>query len=93
MAALLKELRQSRGISRRQLADEAGVRPSIVSRAERGADARLSTWDKLFEGLGYFLHWEAAEQCEEAGDLLSEEADARRERRRQGLFAGKRRFY
>ena len=93
MAALLKELRQQRGISLRQPAAEAGVNPSVVSRAESGADAKLSTWATLFEALGYRLLWDTAELCEEAGDLLSEETERRRERQQEGLCAGKRRFY
>lgn len=92
-ASLLRELRRERGVSQRQLADAAGVNPSAVSRAERGRDAQLSTWAKLFEGLGYRLTFEAAELCEEAAELLSEEAERRRERRREGLCTGKRRFW
>lgn len=92
-AALLKELREDRGISLRQLADEAGVNVSVAQRAESGGDAKLSTWEKLFDGLGYDLKLDAQEQCEEAASLLSEEADRRAERRREGLCAGKRRFY
>jgi len=93
MASLLKQIRRDRAVSQLQLADQAGVNPSVVNRAERGEDARLSTWAKLFEGLGYRLLFDATELCEEAGDLLSEEAEQRRERRREGLCAGKRRFY
>ncbi|MBI4061137.1 MAG: helix-turn-helix transcriptional regulator [Elusimicrobia bacterium] len=93
MASLLKQLRCDRGISQLQLADQAGVNVSVVNRAESGKDARLSTWDKLFEGLGYRLRLDVAELSEEVGALLSEEADWRREKRRQGLCAGKRRFY
>ncbi|MCX5794290.1 MAG: helix-turn-helix transcriptional regulator [Elusimicrobia bacterium] len=48
MATSLKELRLDRGISQRQLADQAGVNASVVHRAERGEDAKLSTWGKLF---------------------------------------------
>jgi transcriptional regulator with XRE-family HTH domain len=92
-AERLKNLRGERGISRLQLADEAGVRASVVARAELGADARLSTWAKLFDALGYELNLELIEQCEEAGDLLAEEADRRDERRREGLCTGRRRFY
>lgn len=77
----------------RQLADEAGVNSSIVSRAESGEDAKLSTWAKLFDGLGYRLDWEVSELCEEASALLSEEDERRRERRQAGLCFGKRRFY
>lgn len=77
----------------RQLADEAGVNPSVVSRAESGEDAKLSTWVRLFEGLGYRLDWDVSELCEEASELLSAEAERRQERERDGLCAGKRRFY
>ena len=93
LPALLKELRQQRGISQRQLADHANVNASVVRDAERGEDARLSTWDKLFEGLGYRLLVDATELAEETADLLAEEADRRRDRRQEGLCAGKRRFY
>lgn len=88
----LRRLRLDRGISRRQLADQTGVNPSVVSHAEKGRDARLSTWLKLFEGLGYDLRIETDEMCEEALDLIAEEADRRRRRRDEGLCTGKRRF-
>ena len=82
LAALLKRLREERRISQLQLADHAGVNASVVNRAERGRDARLSTWKKLFEGLGHRLLFDTEETSEEAADLLSEEAAARRQRRR-----------
>lgn len=93
LAALLRALREERGISQLQLADEAGVNPSVVNRAERGEDAKLSTWDRLFENLGYCLILDAAKSSEEAADLLGEEAERRRERRLEGLCAAKRRWY
>jgi transcriptional regulator with XRE-family HTH domain len=93
MAALLRKLRKKRGISLRQLADSAGVRPSVASRAERGRDAKLSTWECLFAGLGYDLCWDVQEISEEVQDLLSDEAERRREKVFAGLCAGKRRFY
>jgi DNA-binding XRE family transcriptional regulator len=89
-AARLRELRRERRISQRQLADEAGVNPALVNRVERGRDARLSTWAKLFEGLGY--RFEATELCEEAADLLALERGRRWQRRHDGLCVGKRRF-
>jgi transcriptional regulator with XRE-family HTH domain len=89
-SALLRELRSDRRISQRQLADEAGVSPALVNRVERGRDARLSTWAKLFEGLGY--RFEATELFEEAAALLEEERDRRSKRQHDGLCAGKRRF-
>jgi transcriptional regulator with XRE-family HTH domain len=92
-AARLKELRLERGISQRQLADAAGMDAGQVNRVERGQDARLSTWVRLFEGLGYQLIFETQELCEEGADLLSEEAERRRERRLEGLCSGRRRFW
>jgi transcriptional regulator with XRE-family HTH domain len=89
----LRGLRQERRISQRQLADDVGVDSSLVTRVERGQDARLSTWTKLFEGLGYRLNLEVEELCEEAADLLSEEAERREKRRLEGLCSGKRRFW
>lgn len=92
MAAMLRKLREERRISQRQLADEARVSRSIVHRVERGSDANLSTWDKLFTGLGYYLLFDVVETCEEARDLLIEESDRRKERRWEGLCAARRRF-
>ncbi|MBI4375024.1 MAG: helix-turn-helix transcriptional regulator [Elusimicrobia bacterium] len=92
MARLLAELRDERRISRRQLADQAGVNVSVVSRAERGMNAKIATWDSLFKALGYHLLIDAIELCEEAADLLSEEAELRQERRLWGLCTGKRRW-
>lgn len=93
MAALLSRLRHERHISQRQLADAAGLSPSVVHRAESGKDARLSTWERLFAGIGYFLDWKVVELAEEMGDLLNEERARRQERQYEGLCAGKRRFY
>jgi predicted transcriptional regulator len=81
LAELLRKLRKERRVSQLQLADSARVRHSVVQRAERGVDARLSTWRKLFEGLGYYLRIDVQETCEEVGDLLTEEQDRRRIRR------------
>ncbi len=88
----LRALRRDRGISQRQLADMVGVDSSLVSRLESGRDARLSTWIKLFAGLGQEVRFEVTELCEEGESLLAEEAERRRERRDEGLCAGKRRF-
>ena len=86
LAELLKRLRMERGISQLQLADTAGVNRSVVSRAERGQDARLSTWIRLFEGAGHRLLFDTIELSEEAAGLHSEEAERRRDRRRWGLL-------
>src|SRR6185295_5433389 len=92
LPGLLRRLRRERGISQLQLADTVLVRASVVQRAERGDNAKLATWAKLFYGLGYLLLFDVTECSEEAEDLLREEADARRERRWEGLCARRRRF-
>lgn len=86
----LRGLRIDRRISRRQLADAAGVNVSQVCRAEEGRDVRLSTLLKLCDGLGYRLEFDLLELSEEAGALLSEESWRREERRDAGLLTGKR---
>jgi transcriptional regulator with XRE-family HTH domain len=91
-ASQLKSLRRSCGISQRQLAAAAGVNASLVSRLERGRDARLSTWQNLFLSMGYRVRFEAGEQDEETVEFLREKADERRERQREGLCTGRRRF-
>ena len=50
LAILLKQLRKERGISQLQLADEAGVKASVVNRAERGGEALVSTWSSCSGG-------------------------------------------
>ena len=40
------------GLNRKQLAAKAGVSASLVGRAEKGADIRLSTLRKLYAALG-----------------------------------------
>ena len=86
LAILLKQLRKERGISQLQLADEAGVKASVVNRAERGGEALVSPWVKLFRGLGHHLTFDTEELAEEYADLLAEEAARRRERRLMGLI-------
>jgi len=87
MAALLKQRRLELRLSQRHLADSAGMSPSVVSRAERGGEALLSTWEKLFCGLGEYLEFDSTRDSDEAEGLLAEERKARRERRFEGLMA------
>jgi transcriptional regulator with XRE-family HTH domain len=86
----LRELRRKRMISRKLLADEAGVNASQICRVEAGQDARLSTLLKIFNGLGYRIDFELQETCEEAGHLLVLESLARGRRQDRGLLMGKR---
>jgi transcriptional regulator with XRE-family HTH domain len=88
--ARLQELRLERRISRKQLADEAGVNVSQIGRAESGQDVRLSTLLKIRAGLGYQLEFVFQEMSEEAGELLERETWRREERRDTGLLIGKR---
>ena len=82
--ARLKALRESLDISQRQLAEHARVHSSVVSRLEAGADARLSTWAKLFYALGAEFNV-VGEADEEAAAWMRDEGEARRERRKEGL--------
>ena len=86
LAETLSRLRRERRISQRQLADAAKVNASVVSRAERGGNAAIETWVKLFSGLGYAVLFDVQELAEECGDLLAEEAQRRRDNRRWGLI-------
>lgn len=74
-------------ISQRVLADFAGVNQSVVSRVERGDDALLSTWQKLFDGLGERVEFVSTRSCDEIEDILKDENDERRDRRLLGLMA------
>lgn len=89
-ARRLWRLRLDRGMSQKQLADEAGINVSQVSRVELGRDAQLTTFLKIYDGLGYRLEWGIQETCEEAGALLYAEAERRFARRDAGLLMGKR---
>jgi transcriptional regulator with XRE-family HTH domain len=88
--ARLQDLRIERRISRKQLADEAGVNVSQISRVEAGRDIRLSTLLKISAGLGYQIELIFQETCEEAGELLERKSERRQDRRDDGLLTGKR---
>jgi hypothetical protein len=92
LANLLRELRDERRISRRLLAEAADLNHSAVCRAERATDMRLSTWDRLFWGLGVRLEWRVQELDEGYPEALTEEGENRRERQLEGLRTGKWRF-
>jgi DNA-binding Xre family transcriptional regulator len=48
----LRRLRIRFNLNCKQLAAKAGVSPSLVGRAEKGADVRLSTLKRLYAALG-----------------------------------------
>lgn len=52
LPVLLRRLRIRFGLNRRQLAAKAGVSASLVGRAEKGADVRVSTLRKIFAAVG-----------------------------------------
>ena len=89
-AARLRDLRNERRVSQRQLADGAGTNVSQVSRTEAGRDVQISTLLRLYDGLGYRIQLELQETSEEVGELLSDESCRRRARRDDGLLNGKR---
>ena len=52
VAARIKELRQARGLSLRELARRSGLAPESVSRSERGVnEISLTNLDRLCQGL------------------------------------------
>jgi transcriptional regulator with XRE-family HTH domain len=48
----LRRLRLRFGLNRKQLAARAGVSASLIGRAEKGADVRLSTLERIYAALG-----------------------------------------
>jgi len=84
----LRELRLSLNVSQRHLAGEAGVDQAVVSRLERGADARWSTWKRLFSALGREIELTAHPYgADDAEDFLKDGVEARRERMEAGREA------
>ncbi len=71
LPTLLRRLRIRFHLSRKQLAAKAGVSASLVGRAEKGADVRVSTLRKIFAAVGcrplvvpagalYSMDWDTA---------------------------------
>lgn len=58
-AMRLAELRESRGLTQRQLAERLGVSQVNVSRIERAEDTQLSTINRYVEALGGHLELRA----------------------------------
>jgi transcriptional regulator with XRE-family HTH domain len=76
----LGALRRSRRVSQRHLSEVSGVDQADISRMERGADARLGTWLRLFAALGYESVLMPIASCEETQDLLERQTIEREER-------------
>lgn len=77
----LRRLRIRFGVKKKELAARARVSPSLIGRAEKGADVRMSTLRKLYEALGcrpvilphgalYDLDWRQAHRDNGAIDWL-----------------------
>ena len=73
---VLRRLRVRFRLTRKALAAKAGVSPSLVGRAEKGSDVRLSTLTRLYAALGcrllllpagasYELDWRSAHKDDE----------------------------
>jgi len=75
-------------ILQRLLAEAAGVDQSVVSHLERGADARWSTWKRLFNALGFeaVLVPEVSAD-EDTEDFLLHERQRRKDRMEDGRAA------
>ena len=87
----LRALRRFRRVSQRHLAEVSGVDQADISRMERGADARLSTWKRLFFELGCDAVLLPLTSCEETAGLLQFQAREREERIERGCGNRRRR--
>lgn len=83
----LRLLRRRLGLSQRILAEKAGVDASIIGDLERGADGRLSTWNRVFDVLGYQAVFLPLSVTEEGEELLLQEIEERRQRMLEGFNA------
>jgi len=82
-------LRSALRISQRHLAEAAGLHHPVVARLEGGADARLSTWRRVFEALGYFAVLAPVEFGDEWQEVLADQREERRQRQLDGLEGGR----
>jgi transcriptional regulator with XRE-family HTH domain len=80
-------MRRRMGASRRHLAEKSGVHPSVIGDLERGADGRLSTWNRLFDVFGYGAVFLPLSVTEEGEELLLQEIEERSQRMKAGLEA------
>ena len=85
----VRDLRRSRGVSQRHLAELSGVSQARLSRLERGADARWSTFRRLFDALGYDVELKFRPSLgeDDLEDLLQHGIDQRQERMEAGRDA------
>lgn len=83
----LRALRESRGISQRHLAQESGVDQAVICRMERGGDACLSTWERLFSALGFEVVWMPLYSDEDMEGFLRDGAQERKDMMEAGRMA------
>ena len=82
----LRAHRRSLNISQRHLAEESGIDQSVICDLERGADARWTTWNRLFRALG--CHAVLVEDdLEETEDYLRDGIQRRKDRMESGRMA------
>lgn len=87
----LKKLREEMRISQRQLSATTGVRQATISRLERGGDAKLAVWTRLFGFLGYDFVVACCGPWEDLEDLQEHERRRRAENQRESRFRYRRR--
>jgi transcriptional regulator with XRE-family HTH domain len=64
IGALLKENRQRRNLTQKQLGEKAGISFVAVNRIERGAQPRLSVANKLFNAMDLDLKFQVANRLD-----------------------------
>src|SRR4051812_30995345 len=82
----LRALREAQGVSQRHLAQESDVSQPVISALERGADARWTTWKRLFTALGYEIVL-TSEPSDDAEDHLRNGIRERKEKMEEGRMA------
>jgi transcriptional regulator with XRE-family HTH domain len=83
----LRARRRAQEISQRHLAELSGVDQSVISRLEKGGDARWFTWKRLFAALGFDIVLRADDGCEEADEFIQDGIRERKERMEEGRMA------
>lgn len=89
-AVRLKSIREGLDLSQRFVAELAGVDPSLVNRLERGCNARLSTWQAVFEAMGCIIRFDVDSPDDDTAHDLRDMMEERRENRRLGRGPGRR---
>ena len=80
----IQALRMDAHVSLRHLAQIAEISPATLCRIEIGADARLSTWAKLYTALGFAAVLAPLPVSEDAGAMIDDERGHRWQRMENG---------